>query len=48
MQSFAARWCAMGDTGSIKTIRFVNPKEKHILMFKSFLSAIYKHDKGSK
>jgi len=48
MQSFAARWAGIGDCGNVKTIRFVNPKEKHIMLMKAFLGAIYKHDKGSK
>ena len=48
MQSFAARWAALGECGNVKTIRFVNPKDKHILMFKAFLGAIYKDDKGQK
>jgi len=29
MQSFVARWAALGDTGNVKTIRIVNPKQKH-------------------
>ena len=48
MQSFAARWAALGDTGSVETIRIVNPKEKHIQMFKQFLGAIYKNKEGQK
>lgn len=46
MQSFAARWVALGDTGNIKTIRITNPKTKHIEMFKQFLGAIYKKAEG--
>ena len=34
MQSFAARWCALGNCGNVRIIKFVNSKDKHIIMFK--------------
>jgi O-acetyl-ADP-ribose deacetylase len=42
MIAFAAKWAATGDTGNLKTIRFVNKKEKHVMMFRQFMQAIYK------